>query len=174
MAKFKRKIPLFACQNFYTRCLLIVIPTDRRGGNMFILRMAFWLAVVIMLIPSDDVPSNKATVAEPPELSVDGAIGAAAATVSDMASFCDRNQKVCDTGARAFDVFLAKAENGARLAYRILSDVNGDVSNGNERDLTKAREANLRSSEPASSAKRGTLRATDLLPAWQGPRDESI
>ena len=141
---------------------------------MFILRMAFWLAVVIMLIPSDDVPSTEAPVAEEPELSVNEAIGAAAATVSDMASFCERNQQVCKTGAQAFDVFLAKAENGARLAFQILNDVNEGATEGGAGEQTTARDADYRRSEPAPSAGRGTLRETDLLPAWQGPHDEDI
>ena len=141
---------------------------------MFILRMAFWLAVVIMLIPSDDVPSANAPVADEPKLSVDGAIGAAAATVSDMASFCERNQEVCKTGARAFDVFLAKAENGARLAYRILSDVNEGGTESNASGLATTRDAEYRRSDPAPEAGHGTLRETDLLPAWQGPRDKDI
>ena len=141
---------------------------------MFILRMAFWLSVVIMFLPSEDGPSTKAPAAEQTGLSVDGAIGAAAATVSDMASFCDRNQEVCETGAKAFDTFLAKAENGARLAYRILSDVNEGATENSAQELATARDAEYRRSMPQPSAERGTLSETDLLPAWQGPRDEDI
>lgn len=141
---------------------------------MFLLRMAFWLSVVVMLIPSDESPATKTPSAEDPELSVNGAIGAAAATVSDMAGFCERNREVCETGSAAFDIFLAKAENGARLAYRIVTDEKPGSADSSRRDQANAREAGFNGSGPTSSPPHGTLRETDLLPAWQGPRDEDI
>lgn len=111
---------------------------------MFLIRAAFWLAVVVMFIPADPQ-----TGIEAPRVGALQALGAAQATVADFSSFCDRNPDVCVTGSAAFRIFAEKAENGARLIYRYF----GDSDAGAE-----------------TRAPSGTLSTDDRAPAWRAPK----
>lgn len=136
---------------------------------MFFLRMMFWLSIVILLIPAGPEPTTTTADAGDHTVTVDGAIGAAAATVSDVAGFCERNREVCDTGSVAFDVFVAKAENAARLAYRLVAGRGSDVT---DTAGPRPRDASYRwDGSPTSS---DTLLPSDREPAWQGPTGEEI
>ena len=78
---------------------------------MFLLRSAFWLTIVIMLIPADPQTG------EAPRITVVNALMAAQATVADLGGFCGRNPDVCVTGSAAIDVFAEKAGDGVDLIY---------------------------------------------------------
>ncbi|GAA0772659.1 hypothetical protein E1180_02335 [Roseibium denhamense] len=84
----------------------------------FLLRTAFWLTLVLVLIP---LGSDKAS--EPVE-QVDpvSAFLAAQATVSDIGSFCDRNPSACEAGGSALNVIGSRARDGARIVYEFLDD----------------------------------------------------
>jgi hypothetical protein len=139
---------------------------------MFLLRMTFWLAVVIMLVPAGTDPSPVTT--SDRQLSVDGAIGAAAATVSDMAGFCGRNREVCETGGAAWSLFVAKAENAARLAYRMAAGTPGAASRDDDRSTASLSSAPGQASGTPGAAGTDTLRESDLEPTWRGPGAEDI
>jgi len=84
----------------------------------FLLRAAFWLSVVVLLIPADpaETPANaSARTVSPLE-----AIGAAQSTLHDVGSFCERNPAACDTGRVALEGFGAKARTGARWVHDTL------------------------------------------------------
>lgn len=79
---------------------------------MFLVRLAFWITVVAILLPAPDAPdavqahqgSGGATQAAlygsiPDQtLDISEVAGAAMASAEDVLSFCDRNPKACDTG----------------------------------------------------------------------------
>jgi hypothetical protein len=111
----------------------------RRTKKMFLIRAAFWLSLVVMLIPADPDSGQEA-----PRVSAMQAIFAARATVADMSGFCNRNPDVCSTGGAAFSVFAEKARIGARKLY----DYFGDDGEG----------------DPDGD----TLRQEDLEPGWRG------
>lgn len=79
---------------------------------MFLLRIAFWLSIVILFIPA-----NPETGTEAPSVGAFEALSAAQATVADLSSFCDRNPAVCSTGSDAFEAFTEKARNGVRMLH---------------------------------------------------------
>lgn len=109
---------------------------------MFLLRSAFWLGIVILLIPAD--PHS----GEAPRVTLVNAFMAARATVADLSGFCGRNPDVCVTGEAAIDIFTEKAENGVEVLYRYLQ---GEAD------------------EPgAFKADPGTLTTEDLALPWQG------
>jgi hypothetical protein len=83
---------------------------------MFLLRSAFWLTIVILLIPAD--PES----GEAPRITVINALVAAQATIADLGGFCERNPDVCMTGSAAVDVFAEKAGNGVDMIYRYFGD----------------------------------------------------
>ncbi len=112
---------------------------------MFLIRAAFWLSVVIMFIPADPQAGTPA-----PRVSAIETLVAARTAVSDMSAFCDRNPDACVTGGAAFQLFVDKAENGARILYKYL-----------EKATSKA--------DPQAASSRGTLTNQDVAPAWRGP-----
>lgn len=97
---------------------------------MFLIRTAFWLAVVIALIPVDETVEAKGH-AVLFELSDTGeAIAAAQATISDLGAFCVRNPSVCEVGGELGTLFALKAKTGARMVYEYLDGMTGGADEG--------------------------------------------
>lgn len=86
----------------------------------FIIKTAFWLALVVMLLPSDDNSQYGERV------STGEAIYAAQTVVADMSDFCARNPQTCETGQAALKTFSAKAQYGAKLVYDYLGDATAE------------------------------------------------
>lgn len=109
----------------------------------FLLRMAFWLCVVCVLLSSGGRSTS-------PEAQIDAseAVTLASAAVSDVRGFCERQPDACVTGGKVAVALGHKAEAGARTLYEF---------------VTKLRE---KTSKPGSD---GTLTATDMAPAWRAP-----
>ncbi len=130
---------------------------------MFLIRAAFGLAVVVMLLPADEAQQAKVT-------------GQAGSVVERAASFCERNVNTCAAGAELWATFLKKAEFGAKLAGNMIQDYmkggaqsreHGQLSSAPNRQLpfeAPLQPAPARSIEPS----RGTLAPGDLAPAWRG------
>lgn len=84
----------------------------------FLLRMAFWLGLVLVLLPRDEAPkANKA-----PQIGASEAVSAATAAVSDMSQFCTRQPAACEVGGQAASAIGQRAQDGARKLYRIITD----------------------------------------------------
>lgn len=79
---------------------------------MFLIRTAFWLALVVAFIPVN--PADLGDGQRP--VSTQETIGAAQALISDIAGFCQRNGSACETGREVFSQFGAKARAGLRYA----------------------------------------------------------
>jgi uncharacterized protein DUF5330 len=87
------------------------------GSDMFfLLRTAFWLTLVLALIPFG---SNFESTSEENVDPVSAFI-AAQATVSDIGGFCQRNPKACETGGNALTTIGNRASNGVRVVYEYI------------------------------------------------------
>lgn len=90
-----------------------------KGGTMFFLfRLAFWLALVIAVIPvrqSDLGPGEK-------QVGAADTFGIARSVVSDLVAFCTRNEKTCATGSILVSQMGLKAREGARVVYTFLDE----------------------------------------------------
>src|ERR1700754_1886807 len=84
----------------------------------FLLRLAFWLGLVLVLLPRDKTPESEKL----PQISVSDAVAAATAAVSDMSQFCKRQPQACEVGGQAASVIGPRAEDGARKIYHIITD----------------------------------------------------
>lgn len=123
------------------------------GIMFFLLRMAFWLGIVCVLLPSLGSKSDA------PEAQIDPvqAVTLASAAVSDARGFCERQPEACVVGGKVAVAIGHKAEAGARTLYEFISS-----------KLTE-------SAPPAEKAAvrpvpgQGTLTATDMAPAWHAP-----
>ncbi len=63
----------------------------------FLLRMAFWLGLVLVLLPTDKSSDSD----KGPQIGASEAISAATAAVSDMSQFCTRQPAACEVGGQA-------------------------------------------------------------------------
>jgi len=158
---------------------------------MNILRTAFWLSIVILLLPTgrDGNVENSAD-----KVSLNQAVSAASETASDLVGFCGRTPGVCETGQNAVKTFADKAKYGASMIYEWAAGSGAASSNmaapadeiGKQADaqpvisgkmdkINKADRLKPSSRNKAARSRRSqnTLNSNDLTPAWKGPRDNA-
>ena len=81
----------------------------------FLLRAAFWLALIALLLPAHS--SQNASTSP---LNAGEAASAASAAVSDLSRFCERQHDACVVGSEALTGFAQTAQAGARTLYDLL------------------------------------------------------
>lgn len=84
----------------------------------FLLRLTFWLGLVLVLLPRDKTPESDKL----PQINASEAVQAATAAMSDMSQFCKRQPAACEVGGQAATVIGQRAADGARKVYGIISD----------------------------------------------------
>jgi hypothetical protein len=84
----------------------------------FLLRMAFWLGVVLVLLPTGAAPRSPSA----GEVNTSEAISAASATVGDMRGFCTRQPDACTVGSQVATTIGYKAQAGAKMLYDVLTE----------------------------------------------------
>ncbi len=126
----------------------------------FLLRMAFWLGVVCVLLPGGG---------SQPDAQIDAtqAVTLASAAVSDARGFCDRQPDACKVGGKVVTALGHKAEAGARTLFQFITATLSDQSTpttGSVPEVTTASVPRVVTAEGKS-----TLRPADLQPAWHAP-----
>ena len=139
----------------------------------FLLRLAFWLGLVLVLLPRDKTPDSEKL----PQLSVSDAVQAATAAVSDMSQFCKRQPAACEVGGQAATVIGVRAQDGARKVYQSITDKT-EKTDKKAPEVEKGKKAPDHTgsigvaddSEPAAAeiAPRDTLSSDDLAVEWRG------
>jgi hypothetical protein len=126
----------------------------------FLLRMAFWLTVVCVLLPGGGKSTS-------PETQIDAtqAASLAGAAVSDVRGFCDRQPDACAVGGKVAIAIGHKAEAGARTIYEFVTAKLNEKSAPAERATAKLVPASSAGQKTAS----GTLTSGDMAPAWHAP-----
>ena len=125
----------------------------------FLLRMAFWLGLVLVLLPTTRTPDDDKL----PKVGAGEAVSAAAAAVSDMSQFCVRQPTACEVGGQAATVIGHRAQAGARKIYQMITDrKNPDQTGSIERD-----ELAVVAARPTSQ---DTLTTTDRDITWREPK----
>ena len=132
----------------------------------FLIRMAFWLSVVLVLLPSGGA---KQTAAAPSaEIGAVEAVSAASATVGDMRQFCTRQPEACALGSQAAVAFGQRAQAGAKMVYEIINERATPRETGSI--ATKgAKPAVTLAAKPSQN----TLTPADIAPAWRGAHREA-
>ncbi len=120
----------------------------------FLLRMAFWLGLVLVLLPREKTPESKNL----PQLGASEAVSAATAAVSDMSQFCKRQPTACEVGGQAASVIGQRAQEGARKLYQIITDKRPPDHTGSIPDGDNGAD---------SLAPRDTLTPDDLVVEWR-------
>lgn len=114
---------------------------------MFLFRTVFWLAVAVMLLPTDEKQQARFA-------------AFAVNSVHHVATFCDRNVRTCEVGADVWATFVRKLDYGSRLAIEVVND------RSTRTDKLVAHPVSTRAPEPAP---RGyTLSPVDQVPPWRG------
>ena len=125
---------------------------------LFLIRAAFWLMIIVLLLPTDDKQRSEV-------------YGTAQATVNDVTGFCDRNPETCARGKDAFAIFVQKAEFGARMVMDLIQNKAGGGAEQPAPQETQGSDA-AAFAKPIlfdMSASRDTLNPEDREEAWLGP-----
>src|SRR5258705_9064081 len=131
------------------------MPCDGEAAMWFLLKMAFWLGLVLVLLPSGgSQPTPKM------QVSAVDAMSAAKAAVTDMRQFCERQPDACVVGTQTAVALGQRAQVGAKILYEFLNEQLGSS------------DASVTSTIPMSPAKSSqyTLTPADIAPAWRGPQ----
>lgn len=122
----------------------------------FLLRMAFWLGLVLVLLPTDKSQDVDKTAA--PQVGAADAISAATAAVSDMTQFCTRQPGACAVGGQAATVIGHRAQAGAKKLYNMITEKRPPDHTGS-----------VGSVESIRAASGDTLTPEDLRVEWRAP-----
>ncbi|HWP25964.1 MAG TPA: DUF5330 domain-containing protein [Xanthobacteraceae bacterium] len=86
---------------------------------LFLLRAAFWLTIVLALLPSG---GSQPTASGP---KVSEALSAAGAAIADLRHFCTREPEACEVGAQTAVLIGQRAQAGAKMLYELINEHGG-------------------------------------------------
>lgn len=130
---------------------------------VFLLRMAFWLGVVLVLLPTGGTQSRPTG----SEVHASDAVSAASATVHDLKGFCGREPGACAVGSQLATTIGYRAQAGAKMLYELLTEALAPHEAASPGGSDTKPESAPPSLQRASSE--NTLTPADLAPAWRGP-----
>jgi hypothetical protein len=140
----------------------------------FLMRIAFWLGIVLLLLPIGSQQHGAPAASD--------AVSAASATVQDLRGFCGRQPEACSVGSELAVSIGYKAQAGAKMLYEFLTTALASrqpaalppatIAPHGGADGT-AGTSPIRSSLVGSS--QNTLTPADLTAPWHGaqPRKEA-
>lgn len=128
---------------------------------MFFVRAAFWIFLILLLMPTSDREKSDFYTA-------------ASRTISDFGGFCGRNPQVCNSTSSIFENILHKMRNAVDLLEDMVTPAGTrrDAAGGRrERESQHYPQRGPRGDmvAPMSSRGQNTLRPADLQPGWRGP-----
>jgi len=138
----------------------------------FLLRLVFWVGLVLVLLPRDKTPDADKT----PQVNASEAISAATAAISDMSQFCKRQPQACEVGGQAATAIGQRAQGGARKVYQYITDKPEKADKPEKTDKSDKRSPDHTGSigvmETADGAQgdaaHDTLTPDDMQIEWQG------
>lgn len=127
----------------------------------FLIRMAFWLTLVVLLLPLGLRGESGH------DVSVIDAFGAAQSVVSDARGFCERQPQACAVGQQMFAHLLEKAQVGAKWLYEAVGEPHRAADGDTPPQSVPPAPRTL---DPSAMPSSGQLQLTpqDLMPAWGG------
>ncbi|GLK66693.1 DUF5330 domain-containing protein [Hansschlegelia plantiphila] len=122
----------------------------------FLLRTAFWVSVLLLVLPLGGGRGEGPSVDEKASIDAMSALAAAGATVSDVSGFCSRQPDACAVGGEALKLVGERAGAAGSMLQGYLAS---------KPETAKAKQV----STTAAPSGRDTLNASDRKPAWRGP-----
>ena len=123
----------------------------------FLLRLTFWLGLVLVLLPRDKTPESEKL----PQIGTSEAVQAATAAVSDMSQFCKRQPTACEVGGQAATVIGQRAADGARKVYSIITDKTEKADKADKTDKPDPADKTHKVDKKAPGADRSDKKAPD-------------
>jgi hypothetical protein len=136
----------------------------------FLLRMAFWLGIVLLLLPRD----NTDTSAKAPQIGPSEAVSAASAAVSDMGQFCTRQPAACEVGSQAAKELGHRAQSGAKKLIEIITDKKPGESGDKSEKKAPDHTGSIATVAAAAAGTADTLTAEDLQIEWSLPQGAGL
>lgn len=130
----------------------------------FLMRVAFWLCVVLALLPTSGSKQSAQAPTPDSEFKAVEAFSAAAATVSDMRHFCERQKDACAIGSQAAVAFGQRAQAGAQMVYEFINERLVPQETGS----VASPASGGKQAAPVTRASQNTLTPNDLLAPWRG------
>ncbi len=118
----------------------------------FLLRMTFWLGLVLVLLPFGTSQHNTSG----SEVSATEAISAASATVGDLRGFCGRQPDACAVGSQMASTIGSRAQAGAKLLYDALTEAMAPHETGSVGNTSTGRRQSASPTRPSPNALRKT------------------
>jgi hypothetical protein len=124
----------------------------------FLLRLTFWLGIVLVLLPSvgsQPLPKSQVSASE--------ALRAAKVVVEDIQQLCQRQPEACVVGSQASLTLGQRAQAGAKMLYEFLREQFGVGEVGPSRTTNFV-------PVPRARPSKDTLQPPDLVPPWRSPQ----
>jgi hypothetical protein len=131
------------------------------GVMFFLLRMAFWLGLVLVLLPSGSSQQPQGG-----QVAASEAISAASATVGDLRQFCARQPDACTVGSHVASQLGTRAQAGAKMLYEFVTETLKRKDAGSDNAGRDGKTANRALADKDSQ---NTLTPADLATPWRGP-----
>jgi hypothetical protein len=131
----------------------------------FLLRIAFWLTIVLALLPSGGGTPSGAQA----KVAASDAVAAAGAVVADMSNFCVRQPEACVVGKEAAVAIGHRAQAGAKMVYDFVGERTIRTAATEPGEKTGSVTLRKLVAVGAVPTSQNTLTPADLEPAWQGP-----
>jgi hypothetical protein len=126
----------------------------------FLLRMAFWLGLVLVLLPSGASQRPQGS-----QVAASEAISAASATVGDLRQFCARQPDACTVGSHVASQLGSRAQAGAKMLYEFVTEnLKRKEAGGDNAGWDGKSDRAL-----ADKDSQNTLTPADLATPWRGP-----
>mgnify|MGYP005837606369 CR=1 FL=1 len=129
---------------------------------LFLMRLAFWLLVIVLLLPSSEEDNKRL-------------IDTAERTVDDLRGFCGRNPDVCESARTATSALLQKVQNGVEMLETWMNG-SGEAKEDKNADRLDppAQGIEPRGANPAAPLTvrprwQDTLNEADRQMEWRGP-----
>jgi hypothetical protein len=124
----------------------------------FLLRIMFWLGVVLVLLPSGgSQPVPK------PRVGAGEVFWAAKVLLADIQQLCNRQPEACIAGSQATVTLGQRAQVGAEMLYEFLSEQLESEESGSVRTTGSV-------PVPPARPSRHMLQPADLVPSWRSPQ----
>jgi hypothetical protein len=150
---------------------------------MFLLKAAFWLGLVLVLLPTGSKKQTEAVA----QINAADAATAATGAFADLSQFCTRRPETCAVGGQVASVLAQRAKDGAIMVYEFIAERreaapetiktvpahHNATTAGRSLDDTTGSIGGAASAvmipRPRPLRMQDTLTATDRLPRWREP-----
>jgi len=150
---------------------------------MFLLKAAFWLGLVLVLLPTGSKKQTEAVA----QINAAEAATAATGAFADLSQFCTRRPETCAVSAQVASVLAQRAKDGAIMVYEFIAErreatpetIKTVPAHHNTTAASRTLDDTTGSIRAAASAimiprprplrMQDTLTATDRLPHWREP-----